>query len=179
MVKYRWTCNACGFGNAAEAAHCSECGCVATASAEEIERVKDPKKYYRQRVLTHYRGRIQGLLSAPMLFVWVAQGEKGILGWLALIYFQVWVYWNRDIASHLYSTGWARYTATIYSLMYLGIAIFFPPTFEFLFLEQKGLLLWLMISQFYIFFLSKSGKDLYLKYYREVGKSVENLKART
>ncbi|ARR06889.1 unknow [Vibrio campbellii] len=39
--------------------------------------------------------------------------------------------------------------------------------------------MWLMVSQFYIFFLSKSGKALYLKHYREVGKSVENLKART
>lgn len=119
-----------------------------------LRKLKELKtqKYYRQRVLTDYRGRIQGLLLVPMLFVWVVQGEKGILGWLALIYFPVWIYWNRDIASHLYSTGWARYTATIYSLTYLGIAIFFPPTFEFLFLEQKGLLLWLMVSQFYIFF---------------------------
>ncbi len=169
MKTYRWTCNACDTGNDSNATKCKQCGCPANASGEDIEKHKDPEGFHKKKAkegasVDFYKNLTFLTLGIPM-----AAGAcivSGSLEFIAAFIFLVFclIIMNIELLIYLWRNSWAKKTLAVFFSAYSLLFVF-----RLIFIDENSngvywvvlVMLGLMAIQYFYFFVSERGKQLF------------------
>ncbi len=169
MKSYRWTCNACNTGNDSNTTKCKQCGCPANASGEDIEKHKDPEAFRKNKAKESANTKYYKSLSSLTLFIPMAAGACLASGkWESLAIFLFLVVYlvviNIELLIYLWGNNWAKkmFIAffSAYSILFLFRLIFINENSDGVYWVVLGMIL-LMAIQYFYFFVSERGKQLF------------------
>ncbi|MDT0593222.1 hypothetical protein [Glaciecola petra] len=169
MVRYNWTCNACGLGNEPNSSICKNCGCEAGASAEEVEKHNDPEGFKKKQFKNSFQKDLGQLLFLPFSIVLVT--FTGRLVFAALIILSIFslLKFQKKLLSFIFSDLWLRkviMAASIGMALLLMVRIVFIPDDSVLVIWLSvGIVLGLAIAYLLLFKTSK-GKLAFERYYQ-------------
>ena len=141
MPDYRWICNACSEANDAGLDSCSNCGCSATASPDEIDKHLNPVAYNKKKAHESYVGKLAHFLFAPFfLVIFSINGQPLLLLALGAGVFLL-IARNLRLFKYIYSNSWARNTLLgfiLFSVALIILRIFLQKTQHLLMEKQNS-----------------------------------------
>ena len=169
MKTYRWTCNACEAGNDSNTTKCKLCGCPANASGEEIEQRINPKGKAKKEEHARY---IKSLYSISVGFP-MATGfcliKGGVESFAILLFASVILaVTSFEVIKHLWTNIWARKTLGIFfglNLILFLIRLAFIDNGSDAVYWMVLLMLITSAFQYFYFFRSERGEDLFNEYF--------------
>lgn len=169
MVGYDWVCNACGGKNDAKVEYCHLCKCHASASAEEIEHLKNPDAVKKKESKNSYIKKTTALMYAP--FFAVVYGISGRLEVLVLtaIALLVTLKVNSDFIKFVIRDQWLGKTLGILSACLLGLMIlrlYIADDSQMINWVAGGFVLFSFVAYF-LLFKSSHGQSAFERYFRE------------
>ncbi|MFW8590004.1 hypothetical protein ACOI22_04295 [Glaciecola sp. 2405UD65-10] len=169
MVGYDWVCNACGSKNEAKVEYCHSCKCHASASVEEIERLRNPDAVKKREGKNLYIKKITTLMYAP--FFAVVYGISGRIEVLALttIVLLVTLKVNSDFIKFVIRDKWLGKTVGILSVSLLGLMIL-----RLYIADDSHLITWIVggfvlfsFVAYFLLFKSSHGQSAFERYFRD------------
>ncbi len=168
MKGYRWTCNACRFGNDSNKTHCTNCGCSSTAGTEDIEKHKNPEGFNKRTKIEEYKKQVLPLLFSPCFLAIYMHNGKIEIALLLFVSVSFLITKNLKLLQYICTDKKAKtmlvtfssvllvfFLVRIYlipnnsSLVGWGLMFYFIFTLGFLFYFSKGKLFSRLFEQFY------------------------------
>ncbi|MEH6347569.1 MAG: hypothetical protein V7785_20910 [Bermanella sp.] len=156
---YVWTCNACGTSVKAGVGSCSKCGCVAGASGDETEKLRDPSGYFHKLKHKKFEASILSIIYGPaFIFSFASSGRfLELLVVVITLVVLIVMEWKKiqsvfqDKSYLLYCTGLGGFLSLV-----MLINIFFVPE---LFFSYFWIGLPVILIATYYLLIGKKGKE--------------------
>jgi hypothetical protein len=170
MPDYRWTCHACSSVNEAGNNVCSECGCSATASAEEIDLHSSPGAYKKKKAIEKVQKAIMVLIVIPFFAVKFAM--HGSIEMLLLLMVSIGVAYksNSELLTHIWKSKWASNTLLLWSgstIILILLRVTVVENDSSLIGYLAAVLVLIHISMIWYLFKSKRGVQFFSDYYEK------------